>query len=53
MQDAAATENRKLEWVDEEDIEADSNGISDTEGAAAGDDDDDEDDDDDDVEDEG
>ncbi|UJR22054.1 hypothetical protein I4U23_025122 [Adineta vaga] len=42
IEDVAATENRKLEWVDEEQIDTASNGISDAEGAT-GDEDNDED----------
>ncbi len=34
MQDVAATENRKLEWVDEEEIDSASNGINDVQDAA-------------------
>ncbi|CAF3140795.1 unnamed protein product [Rotaria socialis] len=48
IEDATATENRKLEWVDDEEIDGASNGINDEpEGKAEKDDDDDDDDDDD------
>ncbi|CAF0845274.1 unnamed protein product [Adineta ricciae] len=56
IEDIAATETRKLEWVDEEEIDATSNGISDTEAATTDEDkndDDSDDNDDDELADEG
>lgn len=41
IEDVAATENRKLEWVDEEELDTTSNGISDAEEATGNEDEDD------------